>query len=342
MQIKPEQLAQRLKQQAVPLVWISGDESLLVQEACDLVRKFAREQGFTEREVIDAGAGYDWNQLLMSNNSLSLFADRKLIDLRPARIDENARQTLVAYLDNPNPDNLLLLTTGKIEKAAQSSKWFMAIESKALFCPIWPVGEKELPGWMEQRLRQHGLTIERDALQVLCDRVEGNLLAAAQEVEKLRIVAKDTTITTQLVLESVADNSRFTVFSLTDACLGGNTERALKVLDHLRAEGDEPLALLAMLTRELRSLSAMLADMARGRSARDVVQANRVWGNRVQLTERALQIHNPRTIQMLLERARVVDQTVKGLLDRAVWDELASLVLQFSNPRLLSGLLATP
>jgi DNA polymerase-3 subunit delta len=195
---------------------------------------------------------------------------------------------------------------------------------------------------MEQRLRQHGLTIERDALQVLCDRVEGNLLAAAQEVEKLRIVAKDSTITTQLVLESVADNSRFTVFSLTDACLGGNTERALKVLDHLRAEGDEPLALLAMLTRELRSLSAMLTDMARGRSARDVVQANRVWGNRVQLTERALQIHNPRSIQLLLERARVVDQAVKGLLDRAVWDELASLVLQFSNPRLLSGLLATP
>lgn len=342
MQIKPEQLAQRLKQQSVPLVWISGDESLLAQEACDIVRKFAREQGFTEREVIDAGANYDWNQLLLSNNSLSLFADRKLIDLRPSRIDENARQTLATYLNNPNPDNLLLLTTGKIEKAAQSSKWFMAIESKALFCQIWPVSEQQLPGWMEQRLRQHGLTIERDALQVLCDRVEGNLLAAAQEVEKLRIVAKDSTITTQLVLESVADNSRFTVFSLTDACLGGNTERALKVLDHLRAEGDEPLALLAMLTRELRSLSAMLTDMARGRSARDVVQANRVWGNRVQLTERALQIHNPRSIQLLLERARVVDQAVKGLLDRAVWDELASLVLQFSNPRLLSGLLATP
>ena len=340
MQIKPEQLAQRLKQQAVPLVWISGDESLLVQEASDLVRKFAREQGFSEREVIDAGAGYDWNQLLLSNNSLSLFADRKLIDLRPARIDENAREALVAYLDNPNPANLLLLTTGKIEKAAQSSKWFMAIEAKALFCTIWPVNEQQLPGWMEQRLGQQGLSINADALQLLCDRVEGNLLAAAQEVEKLRIVAKGTTITLELVLEAVADNSRFTVYSLTDACLGGNTERALKILDHLRAEGDEPLALLAMLTRELRGLSAMLADMSRGRSARDVVQANRVWGNRVQLTERALQIHNPRSIQALLERARIVDQTVKGLMVRSVWDELASLVLQFSNPRLLPGLLA--
>lgn len=341
MQTKPEQLAQRLKQQSLPLVWISGDETLLVQEACDLVRQFAREQGFNEREVIDAGAGYDWNQLLLSNNSLSLFAERKLIDLRPARLDDAAREALVAYLDNPNPDNLLLLTTGRIEKAAQSARWFTAIEAKALFCPISPVSEQQLPAWIEQRLRKHGLTIEPDALQLLCDRIEGNLLAAAQEIEKLRLHATGDHIDAACVLEQVADNSRFTVFALTDACLGGNAERALKILHHLRAEGDEPLALLAMLTRELRGLSGMLADMSNGRSARDVVQAYRVWGNRVALTERALQIHSQRSILQLLDRARIVDQSVKGLLDRQVWDELASLVLNFADPRLLPTLLAS-
>ena len=341
MQTKPEQLAQRLKQQSLPLVWISGDETLLVQEACDIVRQFAREQGFTEREVIDAGAGYDWNQLLLSNNSLSLFAERKLIDLRPARFDDAARSALVAYLDNPNPDNLLLLTTGKVEKAAQSARWFTAIEAKALFCPIWPVSEQQLPAWIEQRLHLHGLTIEADALQLLCDRIEGNLLAAAQEIEKLRLHAKGDRIDAACVLEQVADNSRFTVFALTDACLGGNAERALKILHHLQAEGDEPLALLAMLTRELRGLSNMLADMSNGRSARDVVQAHRVWGNRVALTERALQIHSQRSILQLLDRARIVDQGVKGLLKGDVWDELASLVLNFANPRLLPALLAS-
>jgi DNA polymerase III subunit delta len=339
MQIKYDQLGQRLKQQPAPLVWISGDEPLLIQEAGDLVRKYARDNGFSEREIIEAGAGYDWNQLLLSNNSLSLFAERKLIDLRPSKFDEAARTTLAAYMENPNPDNLLLLTTGKIEKAAQSSKWFTALESKALFCQIYPVKEQELPGWIEQRLRQHDLKIEAEALQLLCDRVEGNLLAANQEIEKLRIQTSGNTITAVQVAEAVADSSRFSVFTLTDACLGGNSERALMILHHLQGEGDEPLALLGMLTRELRTLSAMLADMAQGRSARDIAQNYRLWGNKVQLTERALQVHNQRSLQHLLERARVVDQTVKGLLDRKVWDELSSLVLQFSNPRLLVGVI---
>ena len=339
MQIKFEQLPQRLKQQLPALLWISGDETLLVQEACDLVRKFARELGFAEREVIDAGNGFDWNQLLLSNNSLSLFAERKLIDVRTAKLDEPARAVLVEYLANPNPDNLLLLTTGKIEKAAQSSKWFTAIESKALFCQIWEIKEQQLPEWIEKRLRARGLGIEKEALQLLCDRVEGNLLAAAQEIEKLQLHASGNSITAASVLELVADNSRFTVFTLVDACLGGNSERALKILEHLQAEGDEPLALLAMLGRELRTLSAMLVDMERGQSARDVVAAHRVWGNKVQLTERALQVHNQRSLMALLERARVVDQTVKGLLKRSVWDELGALVLNFSNPRLLVGVI---
>ncbi len=339
MQIKIEQLPQRLKQQLPALLWISGDETLLVQEACDLIRKFAREQGFGEREVIDASKGFDWNQLLLSNNSLSLFAERKLIDLRADKLDEPAREALIAYLANPNPDNLLLLTTGKIEKAAQSSKWFTNIESKALFCPIWPVSEQQLPQWVEQRLRARGLGIEREALQLLCDRVEGNLLAASQEIEKLQLHANGDTVTAASVLELVADNARFTVFTLVDACVGGNTERALKILEHLHAEGDEPLALLAMLVRELRNLSAMLVDMERGQSARDVVQAHRVWGNKVQLTERALHVHTQRSLTALLERARVIDQTVKGLLKRSVWDELGSLVLNFSNPRLLVGVI---
>jgi DNA polymerase-3 subunit delta len=232
-----------------------------------------------------------------------------------------------------------LLSTGKIEKAAQSSKWFAALESKGLFCQLWPVSEQQLPAWVEQRLKAQGLTIQPDALSLLCDRVEGNLLAAAQEVEKLRLHASGNTVTAEQVLEVVADNSRFTVFTLVDACLGGNTERALKILSHLQAEGEECLYMLSMLNKELRNLSAMLEEMNRGRSARDVIQLHRVWGNKVQLTERALQVHNQRGILALLERARLVDQSVKGLLGYKPWDELAALVLNFSNPRLLVGVI---
>ncbi len=341
MQIKPDQLAARLKQNTLPLVWIAGDEPLLVQESCDTVREFARAQGFTEREVLDVGANFNWNQFLASGASLSLFSDRKLIDLRltNGKLDEDGREALGAYLANPNPDNLLLLTSGKIDKQAMSTKWFSALESRALFCPIWPVSERDLPQWIRQRLQRHGLTADAEAIEVLVERVEGNLLAASQEVEKLRLLATTTHLDAQTVLEAVVDNSRFTVFALTDACLGGNSGRALNVLNHLQAEGEECLFILNMLCREIRSLAAILADVEHGQNSHAAMQARGVWQNRKDLVSGALDRHSPNSLQKLLDRARIVDQSVKGLLDNRPWDELASLALGLSNPRLLVGVI---
>jgi DNA polymerase-3 subunit delta len=340
MQIKPEQLSARLKKDATPLVWISGDDTLLVQEACDTVRGFARAQGFTEREVIDAGSHFDWNQLLAAGNSLSLFAERKLIDLRlgAAKLDEAARTALLAYLDNPNPDNLLLLTTARIDKAAQGTKWFKSLESKGLFCPVWPVSEQQLPQWLRERLQRHELTADEDALKLLAERVEGNLLAAAQEVEKLHLVAASSHIDLKTVLTAVADSSRFNAFTLVDACLAGNSARALRILGHLQAEGAEILFLLNRLCSEIRTLAAMRTETEQGRSITAVLQTWNVWSSRTSLVGGALQRHDRASLQNLLEKARVVDQSVKGLLDCRPWDELADLVLGLSNPRLLVGM----
>ena len=238
MIIKPEQLSGRLKQGSHALVWVSGDESLLVQEACDVVRQFARSEGFGEREVMDAGANFNWDQLFTAGSALSLFADRKLIDLRlhTAKLEEEAREALEAYLANPNPDYLLLLTTAKIDKASQATKWFKTLEGKALFCQIWPISEQQLPQWIKQRLAQHGLTADSDALQLLADRVEGNLLAAAQEIEKLLLQTSATHLDVQTIMAAVADSSRYNVFDLKEACLAVNSRRALKILAQLQAE----------------------------------------------------------------------------------------------------------
>lgn len=341
MQIKAEQLAQRLKQNQLPLVWISGDDPLLVQEACDTVREFARAQGFGERQVLEAGNGFDWTQLLASGNDLSLFAERKLIDLRlhTAKVEEDARSTVLEYLKNPNPDNLLLLTTGKIDKAAQSTKWFKQLEEQALFCAIWPPNEQQLPQWIRQRLQKLGMDADTEALQLLAEKVEGNLLAAAQEVEKLRILSNKDHLDAETVLQVVADSSRFNVFALTDACLSGNSERALKILAHLEAEGEECLGLTFMVCREIRALSAMLTDLEQGHNLNGVLQNHRVWSNRTQMVTGALERHNQRSLLALLDRARRVDQSVKGLLDLRPWDELANLVLGLSNPRLLVGMI---
>jgi DNA polymerase-3 subunit delta len=340
MQIKADQLAARLKQNTLPMIWISGDEPLLIQEACDTVRLFARAEGFSEREVLDAGANFNWNQLLASGNSLSLFAERKLIDLRlTGKLDEDAREALSAYLENPNPDNLLLLTSGKIEKQAQSTKWFSALESRSMFCQIWPVSERELPQWIRQRLQRHGLTADAEAVEVLVERVEGNLLAASQEVEKLRLVANTAHLDVQTVLEAVVDNSRFTVFALTEACLAGNSGRALNVLNHLQAEGEECLFILNMLCREIRTLAGIKADVDQGLNSHSAMQTRGVWQNRQALVSGALDRHSHSSLQKLLDRARIVDQSVKGLLNSKPWDELASVTLGLSNPRLLVGVI---
>lgn len=337
MLIKPDQLTSRLKKDAPAFVWIGGDDTLLVQEACDKVRQFARAQGFSEREVFDAGTGFDWNQLVTAGNSLSLFAERKLIDMRlgSAKLDDAARSALLAYLENPNPDNLLLLTTGKIDKSAQATKWFKALEGKGLFCQIWPVSEQQLPQWITERLQQHGMTADADAVRLLAERVEGNLLAAAQEIEKLRLLITGTHLDADTVLTIVADSSRFNVFTLIDACLEGQSARALKILNHLQAEGEESLWILNRLCFEVRNLAMMLAETERGRSIAAVMQTHNVWSNRTQLVGGALQRHSRGSLQALLEKARLVDQSVKGLLDRRPWDELADMVLGLSNARLL-------
>lgn len=341
MQIRPEQLTQALAKNTLPLVWISGDEPLLMQEACDSVRRFAREQGFGERVVLDADKNFDWNRLLASGNDLSLFAERKLIDLRllTPKVEEPARNALLSYLENPNPDNLLLLSTARIDKAAQNTKWFGNLENRSLFCQIWPVSEQQLPGWIGQRMKTLGLSADPEVLQLVANRVEGNLLAAAQEVEKLRILSPTDRLDVNTVLDVVSDSSRFNVFSLVDACLAGNSERALKILRHLEAEGEECLFIVSMLCRELRNLSAMLSDIEAGQNMHGVMQKHRVWKNRTQLVGHALEHHTQGSLLRLLDRARKVDQAVKGILDLRPWDELAGLVMGFSNARLLVGVI---
>ncbi|MDR0781645.1 MAG: DNA polymerase III subunit delta [Pseudomonadales bacterium] len=341
MQIKPEQLIASLRKQLPPVVWISGDEALLMQEACDGVRRLAKEQGFSERQVLDVGPGFDWNQLLAANSELSLFAERKLIDLRLGahKVDEAARAALMEYLERPNPDNLLLLTTGRIDKQSQSTKWFKQLESAGAFCQLWPVSEQQLPAWIGQRLAAQGIRAEPEALQLLADRVEGNLLAAAQEADKLRLLVNGEHLDVAQVQELVADNARYSVFALIDTCLAGNGERALRILSHLRGEGEELLYLLTMLCREIRALAAMQADLAQGQSLNTVLQTHRVWGAKQAQVSRALQAHRQSTLLALLERARRIDQSVKGLLKLNEWDEISALALRFSDPRLLVGVI---
>lgn len=335
MQTSPEQLESRLQTDLPPAIWIAGDEPLLLQENCDLVRQSAREQGFTEREVINAGSDFVWHNLLQSANSLSLFAERKLIDLRlpSVKLDNKAKEVLQQFVDMGAADTLLLISSPRVEKATQNTKWFKGIEGPSLFVPVWPVKADALPAWIMQRLQRHNLSADRDAVQLLAERVEGNLLAAAQEVEKLAIVSDGKHLDLDTVMQSVADSSRFDAFGLIDACLQGNAARGLKILSHLQAEGSEALMILNLLCAEVRKLARMAQQVEQGQNINGVMQSNRIWNNRKNMISSTLQRHNSQHFNAFLRRALIVDKAVKGEAPNNPWDELSSLVMRLSGTR---------
>lgn len=219
MRLRADQLTAQLKKQLLPVYLVSGDEPLLVQEACDAIRAGAREAGCSEREVMHVDGKFKWDQLLASSAEMSLFAERKLIELRvpSGKPGAEGSKALVQYLAQPSPDNILLIVAGKIDKASTNSKWFKTIDKAGAVTQLWPIEARELPRWLQQRCGQLGLEIDQDALLMLGDRVEGNLLAAVQEIEKLRLITKGQRITAEDISDSVADNARYNLFALIDS-----------------------------------------------------------------------------------------------------------------------------
>jgi len=332
--IKPEQLHLHVQDSLLPLYWICGDEPLLLQESTDLVRHNCRRQGFSDREIFTIDKSFDWSFFLQATSNLSLFSEQKLFELRFAssKLEERAKKAIHNYLEAANPDFILLISSPRIEKASLSTKWFKPIESAGAVVQIWPVNPENLPGWLRQRLQREGINASADAVRLLADRLEGNLLAAVQEIEKIKILAgsdidKPVNLDDKAVLRLVADNSRYNSFTLVDAALHGDAERAIKILTGLHSEDTMPLAILSALTRELRLLLPMLQKVEQGQPVGAVIQAARVWYNRKQAVSNALRRLQSHQIWQLLDQARLIDQSVKGLNQTNCWDELALLVL---------------
>lgn len=336
MRLYPEKLSGHLQQQLLPVYLVSGDEPLLVQECCDLIRQKARQQGCTDREVIDAGvSSFNWQDILHSATSMSLFAERKVIELRlpSGKPGAEGSKALCEYLDIASGEDVLLIVAGKIDKQSTNSKWYKALDKAGVTIQVWPVDAKDLPRWLQQRVRSADMSIDNDALQLLCDRVEGNLLAAVQEVEKLKLLASDSQITAQTVIEAVSDNARYNLFDMTDHALRGDASGSLRMLHGLRGEGTEPPVVLWALAREVRTLYEVQLDCDKGQSAQQALSARRVWNNRMPLMQAALGRHNSSSLSLLLEQAAAVDGSIKGFAGGKPWDNLESLVIGLCQVR---------
>lgn len=330
MRLYPEKLADHLQQKLLPVYLVSGDEPLLVQECCDQIRQKARAENCNEREIIEGGvSNFNWQDILHSASNMSLFADRKLIELRlpSGKPGAEGSKALCEYLDIASGDDVLLIVSGKIDKQSTNSKWYKALDKAGVTVQVWPVDAKDLPRWLQQRVRNAGMSIDDDALRLLCERMEGNLLAAVQEVEKLKLLAAGSKITMQTVTEAVSDNARYNLFDMADNALKGNASVSLRMLHGLRAEGTEPPVVLWALVREIRTLYEAQLDCDSGQSAQQALSSRRVWQNRMPLMQAALTRHNTHSLSLLLEQAARVDGSIKGFADGKPWDNLSRLVI---------------
>jgi DNA polymerase-3 subunit delta len=327
-----------LQRELAPLYLISGDEPLQMKEAADEVRVAAQAQGFTEREVLDVTAGFDWSALNAAAESLSLFGERRLLDLRlnSPKVGTEGAKALSAYAEAPSPDTLLLITLPKLERAQSNSQWYKRLDKAGVVVQIWPVEGSRLPPWIEQRLRRAGLIPEPGVVEMLADRIEGNLLAANQEIEKLLLLQGPGVVTQEQLAGSVADSARFDVFALVDTLLAGEVAKGLRMLRGLRAEGVAAPVVLWAISREIRALAQMAHEVEQGRNADQVMGAHRVWDKRKPLVRKGLQ-RRPSLWRQLLSICTQADRAIKGLDTVNPWLLFEDLALGMAgNRRLLN------
>lgn len=333
MQITANQLENHLRRGGLaPVYLVHGDEWLVVEECCAAIHAAAQAAGFPEREVYTVESGFDWNGLYVSTRSLSLFAERRVLELRlpTGKPGETGAKMLIELAGEPPAGVLLLVRCPRLDRQAQSAKWVQALERAGVAVAVYPLEAAQFPGWIAARLRRYGLKAGPGVVELLAHHLEGNLLAAAQEIEKLALMFEGE-ITLDDIEGALCDNARFNVYALADACLRGEAAAALRILRRLRAEGTEPVLLSWALVRELRGLAQMAAQRAAGAPLAQVLEAHPVWARRKPLVSAALARADAAYWQSLLQDAALLDRLIKGRAAGDPWRALERLVAAFAG-----------
>ncbi|HET9350670.1 MAG TPA: DNA polymerase III subunit delta [Burkholderiales bacterium] len=314
MRLRGEQLPGHLAKILAPAYAILGDEPLLLLEAADAVRAAARKQGYAEREIYEPGRSFDWSELAHAGASLSLFGSRKMVELRLAsgKPAAQASDAIVAWCLRPNPEALLLVTMPRPEGGGWwEAPWFLALNKAGIIVEVQSVSRAALPGWLEKRLARQKQSASREVLEYLADRIEGNLLAAHQELQKLALLAPEGELSLDTVRDAVAEVARYDTYVAADALVSGDTARYLRVLEGLRGEGEAPTYLLF-------TLSSALFALATGERVTKAMQA---------VLDKARR-YPPAVLQRAIRRAAAVDRAIKGVDALEPWEEFAKLGLE--------------
>lgn len=334
MRLKVEQLAGALQKSLAPVYWVGGDEPLQLGEAADEIRAAARRAGYTTREVVSVETGNEWPLLLAEAESLSIFSDKKLIDLRlpSAKPGVEGGKVLVEYCKKLPSETILLISAGKLETASLKSQWFQVLESIGVVVQVWPLQGQEFLQWLQRRAERRGMRLSSEAVRLLASRVEGNLLAAAQEIEKLFILHGAVAIDNTAVEDDVADSSRFDVFKLVEALTAGKLNRAIRILHALRAEGTAAAVVLWAISREARLLWNLQSEAKVGGLSEATFKKYQVWDKRKQAVQEAMSRIKPAELRAILLACAATDACVKGQAFGDEWESLFEICRLWAKP----------
>jgi len=337
MQLRHDALDAHLSKSLAPLYVIASDEHLLALETADKIRKAARTQGLSEREVLVVERHFKWGELLAANQSQSLFGDRKLIELRipSGKPGKDGGQVLQEYVGSLNPDNVTLITLPKLDWQTAKTAWVAALQQAGVYIDIPLVERAQLPAWIGMRLAAQKQSADKQSVEFIADRVEGNLLAAHQEIQKLALLYPEGKLNFEQVQDAVLNVARYDVFKLNEAMLAGDPARLVRMIEGLKGEGEAlPLVLWAM-AEEIRTLLKLRAGVAQGKPLGALMKEYRIWGPRERLMEPALRRLKLSQLEAALQEAAQIDKMVKGLRAKAfagdAWDALLQLGLKIAR-----------
>lgn len=329
MKVPANKLSAHLNNSLCPCYLVTGDEPLLLDEALDAIRASARRIGYGSRELFVQTPGFDWNELTSAGGNLSLFADKQIVELRlpTGKPGVKGSAAIAEFAAKAGDDLLFLVSAPKLDRSAQKARWVSALDRLGALVQVWPVAPRELPTWISDRMRRIGLRPDRDAVLLIADRVEGNLQAAQQEIEKLRLVHGEGELTAADVDAAVADSSRFDVYKLVDAAVGGNATRAIRILGGIKTEGIDAVVVVWALTRELRMLATLAETVRSGMDLSTGLRKAGVWQNRQGLVRACVSKHQLADFYRLLQIARKADAAAKGQLRGDPWQMATEIVM---------------
>lgn len=329
MQLRPDQLSKHLSGDLLPIYWIHGNETLVIMECQTLLRDACREKGIVERDVyhVENPSHFNWDALADANASLSLFGDRKIIELRlnGNKLGDQGSKAVQAYAADANPDNVLIITSQKLDKAQYNSKYFKTVQAHGATVQVYDVKTEDLPAWLSARAGARGLHLTRDACQLMTDRVQGNLLAAAQEIDKL-IMAGHTDVDADAAAALVADSARFNVFTMVDCAMAGD-RKCLSMLEYLRAEGSDAVSLNINLAKELRIGLALAEGIARGQRLDGIMNSMHLWPSKKPIYAKFTQRMNVTKAARLVQQCKEIDHMSKGMAEGDPWIGISRLML---------------